>query len=206
MNEWRKKYPSLTATPSPPGMPQGIFCLNVRSSIPTCSYPLWTVRQAQTPSNLLPVHLEWEPSPPCTLRSCLRVAVSGGAVRQGRPGVGREPVFGSQRVRIPEDLCLAHWDGLCLLCAGAVPQRRRRTARIVATAARSASRCSRVSQRHQNPEAGSPAPRLVRTSRSLGAAGYQPRTSRKVGGRGAVPGAEVFADYVSALPQLLLSR
>lgn len=108
-------------------------------------------------------------SPPWTLRSCLRVAVRGGAARQGRLGVEREPIFGSQGVRIPEDLCLVRWDGLCLLCFGAVPQHRC-AAEIVATAARSAARCS---QRLQNPEAGTPVPRLVQTSGSLGATGGQ---------------------------------
>ena len=125
------------------------------------------------------------------------MAVRGDAVRQGRLGVEREPTFGSQGVRIPEDLCLAPWDGFCLLCFGAVPQHRC-AAEIVATAARSAARCS---QRLQNPEAGTPVPRLVRTSSSLGAAGgqAQARSPPEVGGCGAVPGAEEFADYVSVL-------
>lgn len=104
------------------------------SYIPTHSYSLWTTRQAQTPSRSFRIHLKWELSPPCSLRSCLRVAVRGGAVRQGRLGVEREPAFGSQGVRILEDLCLARWDGLCLLCFGAVPQHRC-AAEIVATAA-----------------------------------------------------------------------
>lgn len=125
------------------------------------------------------------------------MAVRGGAARQGRLGVEREPTFGSQGVRIPEDLCLVRWDGLCLLCFGAVPQHRC-AAEIVATAARSAARCS---QRLQNPEAGTPVPRLVQTSGSLGATGgqAQPGSSPEVGGCGAVPSAEEFADYGSVL-------
>lgn len=167
------------------------------SSIPTHSYSLWTIRQAQTPSRSFRIHLEWELSPPCTLRCCLRVAVRGGAVRQGRLGVEREPAFGSQGVRIPEDLCLARWDGLCLLCFGAVPQHRC-AAETVATAAWSAACCS---QRLQNPEARTPVPRLFRTSGCLGETGgqAQPGSAPEVGGCGAVPGAEEFADYVSVL-------
>lgn len=147
-----------------------------RSSIPMCVFPSALDCQTGTDKEQIPPSPPGvgARSPPCTLRSCLRVAVRGDAVRQRRPGVGREPAFGSQGVRIPEDLCLARWDGLCLLCSGAVPQRGRRAAGIVAAAAaRSAARCSRVSQRLQNPEAGTWVPRLVQTSRSLGAAGSQ---------------------------------
>lgn len=58
--EWREKYPSLTATPSPPGMPQDIFSIHGLPSPCVCSHPLWTVRQAQTRNRFFPVHLGWE--------------------------------------------------------------------------------------------------------------------------------------------------
>lgn len=194
--QWKKKYSSLTATPFLPVMPLNIYCIN---KLPSPCSPIHSGQPGRQITFSPPPAGAF--SPPCTLLSCLRVAVRGGAVRQGRPGVGREPAFGCQGVRIPEDLCLARWDGLCLLRTGAVPQHRR-AAGIVAASVRSAARCSRVSQRLQKPAPGTPASRVFQTFPSLGtAAGQaQPAGPSKVGERGAVPGAEAFADYVPVLP------
>lgn len=86
--EWRKMYFLLTATPFTPVKPQDIFCIN-KLSIPLCSYPLWTDRQADTNQITFSPLRVGAFSPPCTLPTCLPVAVREGAVRQGRPGGGK---------------------------------------------------------------------------------------------------------------------
>lgn len=132
---------SLIATPFPPVMPEDIF------KLPSLCVPIHSGQpDKQTPTRLLSVHLGWEhlefPAP-CSAALC-------GCQRRrsppGAPQVGREPAFGCQGVRIPEDLGLARWDGFFLLRAGAVPQHRR-AARIVAASVRSAARCSQAPQR-----------------------------------------------------------